>query len=718
MLKRTLGVTLVLSLFSGFPLHVHAALPVPLVHEKARAEKAGAVLAEPVFEKTPEDVTASADRAIAEAEKALQRIEQQPQAEATFVTTAAALDLVVGDFASVQGRLGLIQNTHPSEPVRNAARAARAKLDAWLIGVEYRQDLYRIIKHVADQKPTLDAQEEKLLREQLRDFRRAGLELPAAERAQVQALRQELTQLQTQFSSNITQATAPLEFTAEELAGVPDSFLGSPGVKQPDGRYRVMANVTWHAAAIADNATQEATRRTVHLARNRLARETNETVLKKMVTLRADIARRLGYATWADFQLETRMAKNAATAIGFEEELVRGLQSKFEGELEELRKMKVAATGAPDARVEPWDVPYFVNQLKKERYTVDTEALRAYFPYDYTLAGMLKTYERIFGLRFIEIEPEYRWNGDVQLFVAIDAAKDVPLGLFYLDMFPREGKYNHFACFPIQLGRKLGDGRYELPVVSLVCNFPPPTTERPSLLLHSDVETLFHEFGHVMHAILGRSRFFGQASFLVPRDFVEAPSQTLERWVWDKKVLDTFAADYRTPMKKFPAETLEAMKQAQKATAGIFYRRQLALGLLDLELHTLGADQKDPDIIKLSNDVLARVSVKPADDTAFATYFGHLASYDAGYYGYMWSLAIGIDMASQFESAPGGFLDRQLGRRLRDEIYTVGNTRDVNESVERFLGRPRSVEPFLRFLGVDQKTPAPAAKATPPAGTN
>jgi len=238
-------------------------------------------------------------------------------------------------------------------------------------------------------------------------------------------------------------------------------------------------------------------------------------------------------------------------------------------------------------------------------------------------------------------------------------------------------------------------------VAALLCNFPAPSAEQPSLLKHSDVVTLFHEFGHVMHAMLSRSRFVAQGGFTVPQDFVEAPSQMLENWVWDKAVLDTFAADYRDPAKKIPTETIEALVAARQATEAYATRRQLSLGLIDLALHNISADAAAKlDVVAATNAVTARVLMPPAADTAFVAFFGHMAGYDAGYYGYMWAKVLALDMASVFKAAPDGFLDVKVGRRLRDEIYGVGHTRDVAESVEKFLGRPRSQEAFLEYVGI------------------
>ena len=677
------------------------AAPAKFADFQAEASRHRSVLVLPDYPLTPAAAAAAAQAATKEADAALEALAAQDRSRLTFDNTFAAYEAITDQVGELDAHLGTLAETHPDKAMRDACRDESTKLEAWGIALDYRENIYQALKACADTHPKLDAQQQRLLDFTMRGYRRAGLALPPAERAQVEALRKDLSELEQQFQVNINEARGPVDFTADELAGVPPSLLESPRVKQPDGRYRVMGNVTWHAIAIYENADREETRHRLYLVRNRLAREANVAVLAKLAALRAEIARRLGYANWADYRTETRMAKTGATALKFEEDLVTALQPKFDAEKEVLRQMKVAQTGKADAKIEAWDVSYYQNQLKKQRYSVDTEALRVFFPYQATLRGMFAIYESIFGLKFTEVEPPYTWAPGVQLFVVEDAATRVPMGAFFLDMFPREGKFNHFANFPQKSGRVLADGTYDLPLAALVCNFPPPSADKPSLLAHSDVETLFHEFGHVMHNLLSRARYGRQTSSGVPRDFVEAPSQMLENWVWDKAVLDTFAADYRDPSKKIPAETIAAMVRAREATEGIFYRRQLSLGLIDLGLHTLDVDGAwTADVVKFSNDVTARVSFAAPADTAFVAYFGHLAGYDAGYYGYLWAKVMAIDMASVFRQAPGGFLDQKIGRRLRDEVYAVGDTRDVGESVEKFLGRPRSMEPFLEYVGI------------------
>jgi Zn-dependent oligopeptidase len=547
----------------------------------------------------------------------------------------------------------------------------------------------------------LDGENARLLFETMRDYRRVGLELPKTERDEVERMRKELSRLETDFDTNVTKAEKALKFTKAELDGVPEDFLKQ--IKRGDDEYTVMANITWHYLTVIDNAKREETRKRLYIGYSSLAKEANVPLLEKILPLRDDIARKLGYKTWADYETEVKMVKNAATAIKFLEDLKTGLQPKFAAELEEYCQAKVRETGDANAKINVWDWRYVSNQLKKDKYNVDAEQLRVYFPYQRVLDGMFAIYQRIFGLNFARVEPPYKWIGDLQLYAVSDAQTGEPLGLFYLDMFPREGKYNHFAQFGIIEGKLLPNGKYQRPACALVCNFPPPQPDKPSLLSHEDVEAIFHEFGHAMHTILTRAKYARFSGTSVPRDFVEAPSQMLENWVWDKKVLDSFAADYRDPSKKIPTGILAKLKEARLATEGIHYERQVSYGLMALALHTQIHDDNAQNVVKLSNQVLGDAFLPAPDDTALVAYFGPIIGYGAGYYGYAWADAIAADMATVFEKSPDGYFDRQAGMRLRKEIYEPGNSRDVNISIEKFLGRPRSLEPFLKKVGIEKE---------------
>ena len=677
----------------------------------ATAAKANAVVTLPDWEQTPEAVDAAMKNAIDTANKALDQIGAQDLSKVTFKNTVVALDDLTWAAGNTANRAVVIKESNTDAKVREAAENAVKAFQDWAVGIDYREDVYKALKAFADTEPNLSGEDKKLFDETMRDYRRAGLDLPPDKRKEVEDLRKQLAKLGTDFDTNIVNAKEPLVFTKADLDGVPDSFLAAPGVKTGDDAYTVLANVTWHYNTVEENAKNEATRKKLYVARNSLAKDTNRTVLNQMIDLRNRIALRLGYKSWDDFQTEIKMAKNKAGAKSYIDNLIAGIQPKFAAEVAEMQKMKATDTHDPNAKIDRWDWRYYSNQLKKQKYNVDTEALRNFFPFQKVVDGMFNIYQSIFGLKFEKIDAPYKWIGDLQLYMVSDAATGEPLGMFYLDMFPREGKFNHFAEFTITRGKLMPDGKYQRPVATLLCNFPPPSADKPSLMTHSDVETLFHEFGHVLHEITTRAKYGRFAGTNVPGDFVEAPSQMLQNWVWNKKVLDTFAADYRDPSKKIPGDTIQKMNDAKKATAGVFYRRQFAFASLDLAMHDAHAESAQWDCVDISNPVLEKVFLPIDPSTTFVTYFGHMNGYDAGYYGYAWADAIAADMATVFEKAPQGYLDKQAGMKLRKEIYEQGDGRDVAMSIEKFLGRKQSVEPFLNKIGVkggEAKKKAPA----------
>jgi len=674
----------------------------PLAAFQERAAKYHSVVTVPTFETTAEAVSATVDKTIANGNAALDQIGRLQTNEVNFVNTIRQLDDLNYQVECASDRLGLIEQTSTNAAVRDAATDAIKKLSDWSVGTDYREDVYAAVKAYADTHPVLEGEDKKLFDETLRDYRRAGLSLPKDQRDQVEKLRKELTVMETDFENNVTKATNSLKFTKAELEGVPEDFLSQQGIKTGDDEYTLKANVTFHYLMVEDNAKREETRKRMIVAQCNLAREENIPLLQKILVRRDEVARLLGYANYADYATEVRMVKNAATAITFLEKLKTGLQPKYDAELEEFRQLKIKETGDASAKINVWDWRYFANELKKTKYNVDAEQLRVYFPMDRVQDGLFTIYQRIFGLKFERAEAPYKWVGDLQLYTVSDAKTGEPLGMFYLDLFPRDGKYNHFAEFGITEGKLLPDGRYQRPVCALVCNFPPPQPGKPSLMSHDEVETIFHEFGHAMHTILTRAKYARFSGTSVPQDFVEAPSQMLENWPWDKTVLDSFAADYRDPKKKIPADILNQLKASRLATMGTYYRRQLSFGLMDLTLHTQIHATNADDVLPLSNQVLSDVSLPVPPDTAFVAYFGHIIGYGAGYYGYAWADAIAADMATVFENSPDGYFDKKAGQRMRNEIYAVGNSRDVNVSIEKFLGRPRSLEPFLKKIGVEK----------------
>jgi len=668
---------------------------------ESSAKDHNSIVSLPPFERSPRASQDAVDQAIKVANSKLDAIGRLNSDEVTFENTIVALDDMAFDVSLVASRTYMLKETSESAEHRKKATDAIKKIDEWAVGLDYREDVYRAVKAFADSRPILQGEDKRLLDQTLRDYRRAGLHLSKTERDEVEKLRKELSSATTEFRTNITNAKKSLKFTRVELDGLPKMFLDQ--VKTGKNEYTLQANVTFHYLNILRNAKNEQTRIRFSAERLKLASDKNIPLLKKVIQLRALIANKLGYKTWADYRCEVKMAGDGKTAIDFLRNLKRGLEPKWKAEMAEFTKIKRRETNDSDAIINMWDIFYYENLYKKERFSVDAEQLRVFFPYEQTLQGMFRIYEEIFRLKIVEAKPKYKWSNQVTLHLVYDSLSGEPLGAMYLDMFPRDGKFNHFAMFPLISGKKLSNGKYQRPTVALICNFPNPGKDKISLLSHDNVETLFHEFGHALHGILTRTKFTRFAGTSVPRDFVEAPSQMLENWIWDKSVLDSFAADYRDSSKKIPQAVLDKLQEAKKGTIARHYRRQLSYGLVDLGLHSLNAEEaKTVDPVELSHQITENVYLKPQENTSFVGYFGHLMGYDAGYYGYAWADAISADMATVFENAPNRYYDKKAGMRLRKEIYEIGDSRDVNESIEKFLGRPRSLEPFLKDLGIDK----------------
>ena len=665
------------------------------------ANKANVLFEVPVWETTPDEISASVDSAIAKADRKLDAIAALNNDAITFNNSIAALDDAFYEAVNVSDRIDVIRESHQDKAMRDRALEVSKKIQAWYVAAGFREDVYKTAAAYSDTNPELVGEDGMLLKETIRDYRRNGMALPKEKRDQLKKLKTDLNNMGLEFATNITEAKATAEFSAEELAGLPEDFLNNKELKTEKGTYNIKANVTWQYLAVMQDASNEETRKKLVTVRSNRAKEKNIPLFINMLKTRAQIAELLGYDNWADYRIEPKMAKTAKTAFDFEARLVERLEPKFRSEMVLLKKLKAEETGNPDAEIKLWDMRYYKNKLKKTRYQVDTEKLKVYFELDNVLSGMFDIFEEIFRLRIEAIEPGYKWVDDLRLYAASDSETGEPLGLIYMDLFPRENKYGHFAQFGVTTGKLMSNGEYQRPVVALICNFPPATEDKPSLLKHSDVETLFHEFGHALHSVLTQARYASFSGTSVPRDFVEAPSQMLENWIWDKSVLDRFAVDYRDPNKKIPVDTLGKMEEARLATIGTWYRRQLSFGMLDLKLH-MSTDEKDfENFVEVSNEIMTDVYLDPPNDTAFVASFGHLGGgYDAGYYGYAWAEAISADLASVFEKSPGGLMDRDVGLRLREEIYATGGSREIDDSISAFLGRERSLQPFFEYIGL------------------
>jgi thimet oligopeptidase len=400
------------------------------------------------------------------------------------------------------------------------------------------------------------------------------------------------------------------------------------------------------------------------------------------------------------------MAKNVDSIKKFYNELRPLVRKKAQQDYDQFTAVKREQTKNPEAEFMPWDFVYYQNYLLKTQFKVDSEDVRQYFPMEAVVDGLFKTTQSLYGLEYKDVTSQAGtaerplWHEDVKLYEVWDKATKRKLGEFYLDLYPRENKYTHAACWSLVNHKVWADGHETQPRAALVCNFAKPTKESPSLLPHKEVETFFHEFGHCLHCIVSEAKMNRFAGTSVEQDFVEAPSQMFEDWVWAPQVLATFARHYQTG-KPMPSELIESMLKAKHLGSGIFAEQQFYYGLTDQAYETT-PDGK-VDTTKVANDLFTKVMTykTPPENTYFQASFGHLFNYSAGYYGYMWSLVYASDMAVRFKEL--GMLSPEAGMYYRRKIISQGGTRDAMDLVRDYLGREPRLDSFLEHLGLEKR---------------
>lgn len=650
-----------------------------------------------------QEVPASIKEALARADAVIAKIVAVPDSERTYDNTLGAYDDMIAHLERDTSMYIFMSNVSTDAKLRDASRAAEELVGNWQVETGLREDLYQAIKAYADSKPALQGERKRLLDFTMRDYRRAGMELPKEKRDRIGEIQKELNKLGIQFGQNIADDETAIPFTLADLKGLPKDVIAE---MPRAGKDMYLASLQEGPVfnTILDSASVELTRERAWIAYKRRGGDKNNNVLRQLVKLRAEEARILGYKTFADYVLEPRMAKNAATVAKFYSDLRPIVRKKALLDMAEFTKAKASETGASKAELFPWDYSYYKTLLQKKKYAVDGDKIAEYFPMERVVAGLFSVTQSLYGLKYQDVTKDAAslgmptWHKDVRLYAVSDTASGKLIGHFFIDLFPRPGKYNHAACWGLFGHKKWEDGTVSTPVAALVCNFTQPTATKPSLLQHEEVETFFHEFGHVLHNLLSEadtSRFSGTG---VARDFVEAPSQMFENWIWNASVLNTFAAHYRTGA-KLPASLLKGMIAARNLGSGIEAEHQFYYGMVDQAYHTVPSGDINPTAI--SSDLYPKVELyKRQPGVFFQASFGHLVGYEAAYYGYMWSLVYAQDMFVRFEQL--GLLSPKAGAYYRSKILSRGGTMDEFAMLRDYLGREPKLDAFLRHLGLSR----------------
>ena len=627
-------------------------------------------------------------------EKDLAALIAIPQAERTFENTIMGYERAFDNYGNALGMSGFLSYVSTDKKFRDAANDLQMQISQYMVDVATRRDVYKAIREYTDTNPRLDPVQAKLVKEMLIGFKNSGMDLNDADLEKFKALNKEKAEYIIKFDKNIQEYKDPLAVTQEQLRGLGEDYIQKLS-KTDDGKYLVTLDYPDYVPFM-QNADDEQARKELEFKFNRRGGQENVELLEKTLTLRREIARLLGYKNHAELRLEDRMAKNPKTVMAFLKDLQKKLKPLGKKEDKEMIAYKNSKTGKNSRTLYSWESGYWSNKFRKENLELDSEKIKEYFPSQVVIDGMLDLFGGVFGITFEPVDIPV-WHPDVKAFKIKDKASGELVAYFYMDLYPREGKYKHAACFGLVEGEEKQDGTYQIPFVAIVANLNKPSGDTPSLLKHSEVETLFHEFGHVLHNALTKAKYSAFSGTSVSWDFVEAPSQMLERWAWDPQVLKKISRHYKTG-EALPDDLIKRMIAAKNFGAGGMYLRQDFFAQYDMSLHT--ADTT-PDTTKLYFELTKKIRGLPlTKGTIPQASFGHImGGYDAGYYGYLWSEVIAEDFFGEFKK--NGIFNPETGLKFRREILEKGGTLDEEKMVENFLGRPADNKPFLKSIGLE-----------------
>jgi thimet oligopeptidase len=647
------------------------------------------------YEYKPGEITEICNGEMKKTDDRIAEMLKIPPKDKSFANSIEAYEQITADLGENTNAPTFMSYVSLDKKIREESQACEASLGQYVVGLMSRRDIYDalVLAEKNSKKAKFTSEQKRLVEQTLKAFKRYGLFLPDDKLKEVKELRQKLSTLETKFASNLNENIDFAEMSLKDLEGVPESVINR-FEKLPNGNYKVTTKSTDYVPFMENAFSSEARRRMAAKYENRAA-ETNTKLLEEAIALRQKIAKILKYENWADYQTEERMAKNSKRALTFLKSLRGKLAIKNKQDLAKLLKFKKERI--PEAtKLDAWDGTHYSYQLKKRDYSIDNEVIREFFPAERVVERMFDVYAKIFGVKFVPVPDAKVWAPHVKLYETRDARTGEFISHFFTDFVPREGKYGHAAAFTLVSGRMV-DGKYHSPISSIVANFNPPSNGKPSLLTHDEVETLFHEFGHIMHQTLTKANYASLAGSSVARDFVEAPSQMLENWVWDEKILKSLSGHYLDPKKKLPDAQIKKLIAARDFNQGYFYTRQLLFGLFDMELHT---SKKAIDPVGTYKRLYKELTtIDPLPETNFPAGFGHLmGGYDAGYYGYLWSEVFAFDMFTQFEKK--GLLNQDVGVKYRKAILEKGDTAPADKLLVEFLGRKPNNAAFFKRLGI------------------
>ncbi|MBW5802100.1 oligopeptidase A [Halomonas elongata] len=666
----------------------------------------------PFAEIKPEHVVPAIETLLAENREAIEALVARAEREApTWDTLAAPLEALNDRLSRAWSPVSHLNGTMNNPALREAYEQSLGMLSDYTTWLGQHEGLFRAWQALKDGPAwaELDEGQRRTVDNALRDFRLAGVDLPADKKQRYGEIQARLSSLANTFSNQLLDATQAWHLVLNDdsrLAGLPESALATLAANaEAKGQqgYRITLDFP-SFFPVMTHADDRELRREVYTAFVTRASEKgpnagefdNAPVMEEILALRRELAELLGFATYADYSLATKMADSPQGVIDFLNDLAERAVPQAREEYAELADFAREQLGLPE--LAPWDVGYVSEKLRESRYAISDEQLRPYFPAPQVVNGLFKVVEKLYGVTFEEDTEAPRYHPDVRFFHIME--KGTPIAGFYLDLYAREGKRGGAWMDECRVRRE-EDGTLQLPVAYLTCNFTRPVGDAPALLTHDEVTTLFHEFGHGLHHMLTRQTIADISGINgVAWDAVELPSQFMENYCWEREGLDLIAGHVETG-EPLPDELFDKLLAAKNFQSAMGMVRQLEFSLFDFRLHLEASAPSAADIQALLDEVRDSVSVVPrVDFNRFQNGFGHIfaGGYAAGYYSYKWAEVLSADAWSAFEEA--GIFDPETGRRFRTEILERGGSRDAAELFRAFRGREPSVEPLLRHSGI------------------
>ncbi|MDR0646208.1 MAG: Zn-dependent oligopeptidase [Elusimicrobiota bacterium] len=626
-------------------------------------------------------------------EQDLKNIVEIPKRNRTFENTFLAYEEAFTKYSHALGQAGFLAYVSEDKKLRNAALALQQEISKYMIDLATRRDIYKAFKDYADTNPKLGEIEAKMLKDTMTGFKKSGLMLDDKKLSKFRALNKILAKNSINFSKNIRDYKDNLIVTQAQLKGLPQDYINKL-TKTKNGKYIITLNYPDYIPFMS-NAQDDDARRKLEFKYSRRGGLQNVKLMESTFLLRAKTAKLLGYKNHAENRLDVRMAKNPQTVMNFLTDLENKLRPLAAKENKEWLKLKEEKIGVKSELFNAWEKGYWSNLHKKTHYDIDHEKLKEFFQADIVIQNMFKIFGRLFGIRFESVKIPV-WHKDVKTFALKDSSAKKTIAYIYMDLYPREGKYKHAACFDLVSGKLKKDGSYQTPFTAIVANLNPPAKNIPSLLKHGEVATLFHEFGHVLHNALTEAKYESISGTAVSRDFVEVPSQILENWAWHPKVLKQISKHYKTG-RPLDDKTIKKMLAAKNHGVGNFYMHQNFLAQIDMKYNTSNIRANSTKM--WADNELKITKIPMTKNTYPQASFDHImGGYDAGYYGYLWAEVIAQDFFSEFEKR--GIFNPQTGKKFRKTILAVGGSYEEKKLVKNFLGRSVSSKPFLKHLGL------------------